>query len=1139
MATLMRSFDWTRTPLGPSDAWPQSLRTVVRILLTSRFAMWMGWGPALTFFYNDAYREQTLAAKHPWALGRPAHEVWAEIWPQIGPRIASVLATGTATWDERLQLFLERNGYPEETYHTFSYSPLSDDGGATSGLLCVVTEETERVLGERRMAQLRDLATQLGTANTRLEIPDAIDRALAGDGRDIIFSLAYLFDPDSEILRLVSSSGLPPGHPAKLPEIAAGADHPIWPIRHAVERQDATAVGLPPGFVWPTGPWDRAPVRSLVVSMAAQGRAHAPGVLIAGLNPYRPIDDGYRSFVALFAGQLASGLASADAYESERRRAEELTAIDRAKTAFFSNVSHEFRTPLTLMLGPTEDALAREPAVLAGVDLETVHRNQMRLLKLVNTLLDFSRIEAGRVEASFAATDLAALTADLASAFRSAIDRAGLAFEVSCPPLAEAVYVDREMWEKIVLNLLSNALKFTFEGSISVSLRSSDAGLVELRVADTGVGIPETEQPRVFERFHRVEGGRARTHEGSGIGLALVQDLVRLHGGDIAVSSRVGAGTTLTVRLPTGHAHLPPEQIADAPRAARADAARQFVAEALRWLPAEPLAAPPHDGRSGRAVAAPSGGDGAASAADGEGARARVLVADDNADMRDYLTRILSAQWQVEAVGDGRAALASVRAARPDLVLADVMMPEMNGFQLLRELRADPATRSMPVVLLSARAGEESRIEGLEAGADDYLVKPFSARELMARVAARLEIGRLGRRLEVLAEEANRANRAKDEFVAVLGHELRNPLAPIMTALQVMRMGGSNLFATERAVMERQARHLVRLVDDLLDVSRISRGVVELRKERIEIAEVVARAVEMATPLFELRGHHLTADVPPRGLAVDADPFRMAQVVSNLLTNAGKYTEAGGRIAVRAWGDAGQVHLSVKDTGVGISSDMLPRVFEMFAQEPQMMDRSQGGLGLGLTIVSGLVKLHGGTVEARSEGRGRGSEFVVALPACDEREDGEGARPLPRWTPLGRPGAPSPLDDPASPNRPRRRILVVDDNEDAGAMVGEYLRELGHEVAIAGDGPEALRVAAAFSPEIALLDIGLPVMDGYELAERLRAQSPPAPLTIVAITGYGQDADRRRAAAAGFHAHLVKPVDLDALDRLLREAGGA
>ncbi|MET0424432.1 MAG: SpoIIE family protein phosphatase, partial [Actinoplanes sp.] len=312
-------------------------------------------------------------------------------------------------------------------------------------------------------------------------------------------------------------------------------------------------------------------------------------------------------------------------------------------------------------------------------------------------------------------------TADLASVFRSAVDRAGLTFEVSCPPLPEPVYLDRSMWEKVVLNLLSNALKFTFDGGIRVSLSAGDGHAV-LTVADTGIGVAAAEMPRLFERFHRIENARSRSNEGSGIGLALVQELVGLHGGTITADSTPGQGTTFTVRVPFGLAHLPAEAVRPAESVGEVAAADPFVQEALRWLPDHTPAE----------VAGTAGGG------------ARVLVADDNADMRDYLSRLLrSAGYTVSEVGDGQDALDAARGAAPDLIVSDVMMPRLDGLQLVQALRADPRTASVPVLLLSARAGQESSIEGLQAGADDYLVKPFSAAELLARVRANLELARL------------------------------------------------------------------------------------------------------------------------------------------------------------------------------------------------------------------------------------------------------------------------------------------------------------------------------------------------------------------------------------------------------------
>ena len=588
LAALMRAKNWSTTSLGAPETWPHSLRTIVRVVLTSRFAMWMAWGPELTFLYNDAYAAMTLGAKHPWALGRPSREVWAEIWSEIGPRIERVLRTGEATWDEDLLLFLERSGYPEETYHTFSYSPVTDDRGAVCGHLCVVTEETDRVIGNRRMALLRDTAARIAGTNTECELFGALEETLTSDPRDLPFTLTYLFDEGGRA-RLACRSGIAADHPAAVPEIALPAgDDAIWPLDEALTPA-GLVVNLEQRFPsLPAGAWNIPPTRALVVPIAQQGQKRPAGIFIAGLNPYRPIDDSYRSFVGLLVGQLAAGVANAHAYQVERRRVEALAEIDRAKTTFFSNVSHEFRTPLTLMLGPVEDALVDREHPLPPVQQERqelVQRNGRRLLKLVNTLLDFSRIEAGRVRASFEPVDLYGFTADLASTFRSAMERAGLDFRVECHHRPAHVYVDRDMWEKIVLNLVSNAFKFTLQGSVVVSVSSRD-GQALLVVEDTGTGIPDHEVPRVFERFHRVEGLQGRSHEGSGIGLALVYELVKLHGGELSVESQVGRGSRFTVSIPMGTAHLPPEQIGPAAEQPVPHAARAYAEEALRWLPA-------------------------------------------------------------------------------------------------------------------------------------------------------------------------------------------------------------------------------------------------------------------------------------------------------------------------------------------------------------------------------------------------------------------------------------------------------------------------------------------------------------------------------------------------------------------------
>ncbi|HEY4305993.1 MAG TPA: ATP-binding protein [Gemmatimonadaceae bacterium] len=554
---------------------------------------------------------------------------------------------------------------------------------------------------------------------------------------DVPFCLLYFFNEEHTLARLQTCAGVPVGTTAS-PETIVLQDAPTagWPISQALTSKSGLVNDLS-RRVAPIicEPYPEFVNSAILLPIIVPGLDHPLGVVIAGASPRRPLDSAYSTFYDLLGKAISSAITTARAYEADRQRAETLVEMDRAKTAFFGNVSHEFRTPLTLMLGPAEEQLsdiATTPATRARV--EVIHRNAIRLLKLVNTLLDFSRIEAERMTVVFEATDLAALTTDLASSFRSVIEAAGLQLNVDASTLDGPVSVDRDMWEKIVLNLLSNAFKHTFEGEIDVALRAVDDAEVELTVSDTGIGVARDQLPRLFERFHRVPNARSRTHEGTGIGLALVQELVKLHDGAISVTSEEGKGTTFTVRIPTRHAGTGAGTSATDPRTMTREAARAaYTSEAARWHPNAAHEEPLIDDRFSS--------DGADDAPPAQ--PATILLADDNADMREYAARLLRARgWTVVTASDGGEALEIARRDPPDLVLSDVMMPTLDGFGLLRALRADDATHMTPVIFLSARAGEESRVEGLDAGADDYLVKPFSAHELVARVGSHLSLAR-------------------------------------------------------------------------------------------------------------------------------------------------------------------------------------------------------------------------------------------------------------------------------------------------------------------------------------------------------------------------------------------------------------
>lgn len=768
LTALSRAFDWTATPLGPPEHWPQALKTAVRIMLTSQQPIWIGWGRELIFFYNDAYKA-IIGGKHPWALGRPTQEVWHEIWGDIAPLLAKATSGHEGTYVEAQLLIMERNGFPEETYYTFSYSPIPTEDGSPGGIFCANTDDTQRVISERQLSLLREVAANAAQSRNVAQACESSAAALATDPRDLPFALIYLVEPGGETARLAASAGIDANHPGVKPVLSLTSSDEPWPLAEALRTNEAqlvTDLEQRFGFDFPSGGWRSPPNQAIVLPIQSSGDTGHSGMLIAGLNPFRPYDSGYRDFLALVAGQIASAITNADAYEEERRRAEALAEIDRAKTAFFSNVSHEFRTPLTLMLSPLEEVitqtgLSADQHALLGI----AHRNGLRLLKLVNTLLDFARIEAGRLTAHFRPVDLAAFTAELASNFRSAMDKAGLRLSIDAPPLAQPVHVDRDMWEKVVLNLLSNAFKFTFAGEIAVSVHpTADGRSAEIVVRDTGTGIPAEEIPHLFERFRRVEGARGRSIEGSGIGLALVQELVKLHSGSISVESELGRGSAFRITLPFGTAHLP----ADRPKPATHQVstnvrAQAYLDEAMGWLegddsvdPDRPHASSPED-------------LGLGSVRRGE-TRPRVLLADDNADMRDYVVRLLGESYDIEAVADGVAALEAAWKQRPDLVLSDIMMPRLDGLNLLKALRNDTKLADVPVILLSARAGEEAKVEGLEAGADDYLSKPFSARELLARVRSNLDTAELRRdalRTEhALRQEAQAARERAESILA-------------------------------------------------------------------------------------------------------------------------------------------------------------------------------------------------------------------------------------------------------------------------------------------------------------------------------------------------------------------------------------
>ena len=1097
MGSLMRSMDWSQTLLGAPENWSAALRMMANFLLANRFPQLLWWGPQFCSIYNDAYIP-ILGVKHPWALGRPVSEVWKEIWDVLKPLIETPFHGGPATWMEDIPLEINRRGFFEETHFTIAYSPVPDETapGGIGGVLATVHEITDKVIGERRVHALRELGARSAEPKSAEEACSDVGKTLSSFPRDVPFLLLYVLDEKQKTARLACSLGVDPGDRA-CPESIDLTSHSeeAWPLLFTHSTEEIQLVeNLKSRFdVLPRGPWADAPDMAAVVPIPSNVKHQLAGFMIAGLSSRIPFDQKYRDFLELMSTQIAAMIANACAYELERKRAESLAELDRAKTLFFSNISHELRTPLTLLLGPTESALSSKDGALKGADLEMVHRNELRLLKLVNTLLDFSRIEAGRVQAVFEPTELCSLTKDIAGAFRSAMENARLGFSVSCASIDEPIYVDRQMWEKIILNLLSNAFKFTFEGRVDLTLKRAGE-FVELNVRDTGVGIPADQIQRVFERFHRIENVRARTVEGTGIGLALVHELVRLHGGQVQVESRLGSGTTFRVLIPFGTAHLPAERVRNGSSAsARATGAAPFVHEALRWLPGGSIEEETLPNDLAPADDEPDGGQ-------AQEAPAHVLLADDNRDMREYLQRLLSRHYEVTAVENGERALASALADPPDLVLTDIMMPGLDGYGLLRQLRAHAATSAVPVIMLSARAGKEAESDGLEAGADDYLVKPFTARELLARVGThvsmyrmRLELMHAEHELRVKAEGAERqyhsilesisegflfvdqnwriryANErwaslgnlnlsevigkdlwqifpgledstfgrsyreamdrhqtvsveeyyapldrwfhvntypssngisifaldvterrihqerlllteklaATGRLAATIAHEINNPLEAVLNLIYLARTAGNQSPNAQEflAVAEKEVTRVSHIARHTLGFYRET--TVPSQVELPALLEEVLTVYDSRLRAASIQVRKEIGAVPP----VKALRGEMHQVFSNLISNAVDAMRDGGILTIvirdaERNGRAG-IHALIRDNGVGIPAENLPRLFEPF-----FTTKKNAGTGLGLWVVKQFVESWGGTIEAASsvEAHSHGTSFNIFVP---------------------------------------------------------------------------------------------------------------------------------------------------------------
>jgi signal transduction histidine kinase len=954
MGQRIRDFDWSASPLGPVDTWPQSLRTCIRIMLISRQPIWIGWGKQLIKFYNDPYKA-IVGGKHPWALGQPASIVWKDVWKDIGPMLHAVMEKDEGTYVESQLLIMERNGYPEETYYTFSYTPIPGDDGVTAGMICANSDDTEKIIGERQLRTLMQLGNRLSDPRS---IQDDITRTiltLKGNPHDFPFVE----------FRMIGEEG----------KLAADCELAVTNRKQQVVEDMGEKVSD-----MTKGAWEIPPHQGIILPIFQPGNREAYGYLVVGINPYRLPDEKYTGFFSLAADQIANSLADLHALDAERKKAEALREIDRAKTTFFSNISHEFRTPLTLLLGPIEDVLNDpDSKEINRYRMGVAYRNVLRMQKLVNTLLDFSRIEAGRMEGQYCRVDIYTLTRDLASSFRSAIEKAGMELKISGGTVTDEVYVDIDQWERIILNLVSNAFKYSREGSIAVHVEQVGREIL-VRVSDTGVGIPEDQLGMIFDRFHRIESVQGRSQEGTGIGLAMVKELVKLHQGTITVNSREGLGSVFTIAIPTGRQHLPADKIVILPEGQPAmKHTESFVAEAMKWLPGGSA-----DEAIFENIGAHAGGT--------------VLLADDNADMREYVQRLLSAQFRVITATNGEEAYAKVLEFQPDLLLSDIMMPLMDGFGLLEKIRSHPVAKHIPVIFLSARAGDEAKIEGLDAGADDYLVKPFSAKELLARVDANIRIarsrtehaGRLETEVRVRTRELQKSNEDLQQFAHVASHDLKEPVRKIrIFSSRLKEEYGEGLPDQARVFLdkiEQATARMFSMIEGVLAYSILNGS--EQTTEPIDL-NVVLDDIEsdLEVTIGEKRASLVRGQLP----CIDGASVLIYQLFYNLINNSLKFAKAGEPpvIAVVAKILQGEgstdaiAEITLTDNGIGFEQQHTDRIFDTFARL-HAKDKYEG-TGLGLALCKKIVERHHGSITATGE-KNKGAVFIIRLPLVQKRK---------------------------------------------------------------------------------------------------------------------------------------------------------
>ncbi|CAG8442393.1 9607_t:CDS:10 [Scutellospora calospora] len=780
------NYDWSTTSLGPIDSWDPTIKTAFNICLQSAFPITIFVPPDWNQFYNEACIP-IIKAKHPYVFGKPTIEGFYEAAHFMIPEFESVREKGKGIFKKDNCAELQRDGYIEETYFDYTMSPIFKKDGTFCGIFSLTLETTQRVLNTRRLSLLGKFGHQISDVKSLESACRIITNTLRDNNADIPYALIYFIEhkstaaSESLIARLISTTfddnsknkrRFPEYFPETHELINLNKDSnkshntyielkrttatysflkcESWPIYLAIKDGQHVKVLLK----------DESQAVLLPIKISSCKGQVLSVVLICGINRRCTLDEQYMEFLQLVKTQVNAYLQQGNSVEEEKKSSNILINLNSQKIMFFQGISHELKTPLTLMLSPLDDVINECPQEAPIMSyLQTIRRNSRRLLKLVNTLLQFSNMETDQLEANYRETNIAEFTRELVSDFENMAKSLGLDYIIDIPhseefikAVGDNVYLDHEMYEIIIFNLCSNAIKHTWNGRITIRLYidyKDDKRLIVFEISDTGVGIPKIALPNIFNRFYRVESQGSRSHEGTGIGLSLVKEFIIRHGGDITVTSVVNQGTTFKCWFPIGCMHLPANQIRFNEVENPISHGRElytnrqlYLEESSQWIKNNTSEAQDDIIMFNLSTNDPSTDDSAIRK------RYQILLVDDNADMRDYLSDLLK-EFDIRRACDGQEALRVLEKLPklPDLILSDVMMPNMNGYQLLEVLRSDIKTQLIPVILLSAKASEESKITGLDKGADDYLTKPFSARELIARIRANIELSLLRRKI--------------------------------------------------------------------------------------------------------------------------------------------------------------------------------------------------------------------------------------------------------------------------------------------------------------------------------------------------------------------------------------------------------